>query len=124
MADATVAVAPTPRRSARVDGRKRLHSGRAGAAYAPGCDGDAIEPKSPGMKLSTKRPGKGLHTQASLDRMPPAAHAICGDERGCTKADDTLRWLDLLEQLRGVFQVDFRLVYAAAASSVSALKQA
>jgi transposase-like protein len=35
-----------------------------------------------------------------------------------------LRWLDLLEQLPGVFQVDFRLVHAAAASSVSALKQA
>jgi hypothetical protein len=35
-----------------------------------------------------------------------------------------VRWLGLLEQLWGVFQVDFRLVYAAAASSVSALKQA
>jgi hypothetical protein len=35
-----------------------------------------------------------------------------------------LRWLGLLEQLPGVFQVDFRLVHAAAASSVSALKQA
>jgi transposase-like protein len=35
-----------------------------------------------------------------------------------------LRWLGLLEQLPGVFQVDFRLVYAAAVSSVSALKQA
>jgi len=35
-----------------------------------------------------------------------------------------LRWLGLLEQLPGVFQVDFRLVYAVAASDVSALKQA
>jgi hypothetical protein len=35
-----------------------------------------------------------------------------------------VRWLGLLEQLPGVFQVDFRLVYAVAASDVSALKQA